>query len=66
MMMYLMMDVFVYMGGYQEVPLNVKHIRIHKSVKIIRRHAFGEYVHLVSIEMHDGVEIIEMLLSQKN
>ena len=32
--------VFVYMGGDQEVPRNVTHVRIHKSVKIITREAF--------------------------
>ncbi len=28
-------DVFVYMGGRQEVPRDVTHIRVHKSVKNI-------------------------------
>jgi hypothetical protein len=53
------LDVFVYMGGDQEVPRNVTHVRVHESVKIIRRRAFHWCIHLVSIEMHDGVEIIE-------
>jgi hypothetical protein len=52
-------DVFVYMGGDQEVPRDVTHIRIHRSVKIITRGAFQHCRNLVSIEMHDGVEIIE-------
>ncbi len=52
-------DVFVYMGGNQEVPRNVRYVRVHKSVKIITRQAFQHCKHLVSIEMHDGVEIIE-------
>ncbi len=51
--------VFVYMGGEQEVPRDVRHVRIHKSVKIIARAAFLFCERLVSIEMHDGVEIIE-------
>ena len=53
---------FVYMdlGGDQQIPLDVTHVRVHKSVKIIRRHAFGCCRNLVSIEMHDGVEIIEV------
>ena len=51
-------DVFVYMGGNQRVPRNVRHVRVHKSVKIIRRRAFMYCRKLVSIEMHDGVEII--------
>ena len=52
-------NVFVYMGGNQRVPRNVTHVRVHKSVKIIRRRAFDDCIYLVSIEMHDGVEIIE-------
>jgi hypothetical protein len=52
-------DVFVYMGGNQEVPHNVRYVRVHKSVKIIPFRAFCDCKHLVSIEMHDGVEIIE-------
>ena len=51
--------VYIDMGGDQQIPLDVTHVRIHKSVKIIRRHAFGGCRNLVSIEMHDGVEIIE-------
>jgi hypothetical protein len=52
-------DVFIYMGGDQEVPEDVTHVRVHKSVKIITRHAFEHCHNLISIEMHDGVEIIE-------
>src|SRR6056300_1331445 len=52
-------NVFVYMGGDQEVPEEVTHVRIHKSVKIIRMRAFHNCRNLVSIEMHNGVEIIE-------
>jgi len=51
-------DVFVYMGGDQEVPEDVTHVRVHKSVKIITRCAFNHCRNLVSIEMHDGVENI--------
>ena len=52
-------DVFIYMGGDQRVPWDVTHVRVHKSVKIIRARAFQHYTNLVSIEMHDGVEIIK-------
>ncbi len=52
-------DVFVYMGGNQRVPRDVRYVRVHKSVKIITRRAFYYCYNLVSIEMHDGVEIIE-------
>ena len=47
-------NVFVYMGGDQEVPRDVTHVRVHKSVKIISTRAFQNFHHLVSIEMHDG------------
>jgi len=53
-------DVFVYMGGEQEVPRDVKHVIIDRSVNIIPERAFYERRQLVSVEMHDGVEIIEM------
>jgi len=50
---------FVYMGGDQRVPRDVRYVRVHKSVKIITLRAFSNCFNLVSIEMHDGVEIIE-------
>ena len=53
-------DVFIYMGGDQRVPQHVTHVRVHKSVKIISREAF-QNCRSVSIEMHDGVEIIDVL-----
>jgi hypothetical protein len=52
-------NVFVYMGGNQRVPRDVRYVRIHKSVKNISARAFRWCVNLVSVEMHDGVEIIE-------
>ena len=52
-------DIFVYMGGDQQVPDEVRRARIHKSVKIIRARAFYWRQHLISVEFHDGVEIIE-------
>ena len=51
--------VFIYMGGDQRVPRDVTHVRVHKSVKTITWRAFITCRKLVSIEMHDGVEIIE-------
>jgi len=47
-------NIFVY-----NVPLDVTHVIVDKSVKIIRREAFLGRDRLVSIEMHDGIEIIE-------
>ena len=52
-------DVFVYMGGDQQVPDRVRRARIHKSVKIIRARAFQNCFQLVHVEFHDGIEIIE-------
>ena len=52
-------NVFVYMGGGQRVPRDITHVRVHKSVKIITARAFCGCMFLVSVEMHDGVEIIE-------
>jgi len=69
-------DVYVYMGGDQEVPDDpfdvirirvhgeipehlrhtITHVRVHKSVKVIRLEAFMFCRNLVSIEMHDGVK----------
>jgi hypothetical protein len=45
--------VFVCMGGDQEVPRDVTHVRIHKSAKIIGRYTFRECRNLVSIEMYN-------------
>ena len=53
-------DSFVYTGGEQVVPRDVTRVIVDKSVKIIRREAFAGRDRLVSIEMHDGIEIIEM------
>jgi hypothetical protein len=52
-------DVFVYTGGEQEVPLDVRHVIIDRSVNIIREGAFYQRVALLTFEMHDGIEIIE-------
>ena len=52
-------EVFVYMGGDQRVPSRVRRARIHKSVKIVRAASFQFRTQLISVEFHDGVEIIE-------
>ncbi len=52
-------ETFVYMGGDQEVPMGVRRVRIHKSVKVIPRRAFWLYLQLAQVEFHDEVEIIE-------
>eukprot|EP00984_Skeletonema_dohrnii_P034472 scaffold33569_cov84-Skeletonema_dohrnii-CCMP3373.AAC.6 len=52
-------DIFVYMGGDQVVPDDVRRVRIDKSVKIIPRDAFNGREHLIYVEFHDGIERIE-------
>jgi hypothetical protein len=52
-------NVFVYMGGDQVVPPRVTYAIVDRSVDTIRRRAFYNCRHLVSIVMHDGVKIIE-------
>eukprot|EP00984_Skeletonema_dohrnii_P001476 scaffold470_cov72-Skeletonema_dohrnii-CCMP3373.AAC.5 len=52
-------EIFVYMGGDQEVPRDVRRVRIDKSVKIIPSRAFSGREHLINVEFHDGIEIIE-------
>jgi hypothetical protein len=52
-------NMFVYTGGEQVVPDDVTHVIVDKTVKIIRRGAFDSRRRLVSMEIHDGIEIIE-------
>ena len=64
-------DVFVYLGGDQVVPQDVRHIIIDRSVKIIPARAFYERTKLISVKMHEGIKIIEIeafyqSLSEKN
>ena len=53
------MNIFVYLGGDQEVPGGVTHAIIDPSVKTVQRRAFYSRRRLVSVIFHDGVEIIE-------
>ena len=52
-------NIFVYMGGEQEVPLGITHAVIDPSVNTVRRDAFRDCQQLVSIIFHDDVELIE-------
>ena len=52
-------EIFVYMGGDQEVPDGVRRVRIHRSVKIIPSRAFQRRNKLISAEFHDEIESIE-------
>ena len=51
-------DIFVYMGGDQVVPEDVRRVRIDKSVRIIPSDAFNGREHLIYAEFHDGIEEI--------
>jgi hypothetical protein len=59
-------DIFVYVGGEQEVPLDVTHVIIDRSVKIIPERAFIRRTKLVSVETHDDLEKILLHLSERN
>eukprot|EP00986_Skeletonema_menzelii_P012350 scaffold6796_cov142-Skeletonema_menzelii.AAC.1 len=52
-------EIFVYMGGDQQVPWGARRARIHRSVKIVPREAFYYREQLISVEFHDDIEIIE-------
>jgi hypothetical protein len=52
-------EIFVYLGGDQRVPLNVKYAVIDPSVTTVRSRAFMNREQLVSVVFHDGVEIVE-------
>jgi hypothetical protein len=52
-------EIFVYMGGEQEVPRDVRRVRIDKSVQIIPRRAFSYREFLFYVLFHDEIEIIE-------
>ena len=52
-------NIFVYRGGTEQVPDEVRRAIIQKSVKIVRARAFRDLLQLISVEFHDGVEIIE-------
>ncbi len=41
------------------MPERVRRARIHQSVKIVRANAFRSRLHLISVEFHDDIEIIE-------
>eukprot|EP00985_Skeletonema_marinoi_P003271 scaffold1368_cov72-Skeletonema_marinoi.AAC.3 len=52
-------NIFIYMGGEQVVPRDVKHVIIDRSVKIIPERAFYGRKQLVSVETHEEVERME-------
>ena len=52
-------EIFVYMGGDQQVPDNVRRAKIHRSVKNIPAGAFRDREQVIYVEFHDDIEIIE-------
>lgn len=57
-------NIFVCLGGEQEIPEDVTHVIVKKSVKIIPTMAFYVRTELISVEFHDGVEKVERRASQ--
>jgi hypothetical protein len=53
-------DIFVYMGGEQEVPRNVKRAKIDESIDTIPRQAFQDCQQLIELEGHDKLKKIEV------
>ena len=54
-------DIFVYTGGDQEVPRDVKRVRIAENVDIIRAQTFYECFQLIEVEGHDKLKKIKTL-----
>ena len=52
-------EIFIYMGGDQQVPWRVRRAKIHEDVKIIRSYSFADHKSLIYVEFHDDIEIIE-------
>lgn len=51
--------VFLYTGG--RAPQHITRARVDKSVKIIDVEAFSSNPHLISIELHNGVQLIRIM-----
>jgi len=49
---------FVY-TGQENVPDGVIRVRVHPSIRVIRAMAFFEQSRLISVDLHDGLEVIE-------
>ncbi len=48
-------DIFVYTGGEQEVPIDVRRVRISRLVDIILASTFRDCELLIEVEGHDGI-----------
>lgn len=51
--------IFIYTGG--RAPQHITRARIDKSVKVIDGEAFSNNPHLISVEIHDGVERVMIM-----
>ena len=49
---------FVY-AGQEHVPDGVIRVLVQPSIKVIHARAFRRHSRLMSVELHDGVEVIE-------
>jgi hypothetical protein len=52
-------DIFVYTGGEQEVPDDVRRAKIDESIDTIPRRAFADCEQLIEVEGHDKLKKIE-------
>ncbi len=52
-------DVFVYMGGEQEVPRDIRRAKIDEAIDTIPREAFMDCTQLIEVEGHDKLKKIE-------
>ena len=52
-------DIFVYTGGEQEVPRDVKRLRIAENVDTVPRDAFADCEQLIEVVGHDKLKKIE-------
>ena len=49
---------FIY-TGQENVPDGVICVRVHPSINVIRAKAFFQQSRLISVELHNGIEVIE-------
>jgi len=54
------MKLYIYRGlDNEEVPRDVTHVIVDRSVTVIKEKAFSKYEHLVSVIMGDNIKRIE-------
>lgn len=53
-----MKEIFLYIGGPQQVPKDVERVRVHPCVKVIERNAFEDCQKLKYVQFCDGLEHI--------